>query len=62
MRLKTDWKEVVGAVSLLSKKQRRTDKNVASEIKTTVIPMIQTYVKSLTTNSKNDNTAMDELV
>ena len=60
--LKTDWKEVVGAVSLLTKRQRRRDKNVASEVKTTVLPMTHTYGKPLTTNSKGDDTAMDELV
>ena len=48
----------MGAVSLLTKRQRRRDKNVASEVKTTVLPMTHTYGKPLTTNSKGDDRAM----
>ena len=54
-------KEVVGAVSLLTKRQRQRDKNVANEVKTIVLPMTHAYGKPLTTNSKGDDTAMDEL-
>jgi hypothetical protein len=60
--LKTVWKEVVGAVSLLTKKQRRRDKNVVNEVKSIVLPMTQTYDKRLTTNSKGDDTTMEEVV
>ena len=60
-RLKTDRKEVVGTMSLLTKKKQR-DKNVANEVKATLQPITHTYNKSLTTNLKNDDAAMEELV
>ena len=60
--LKTDWKEVVGAVSLLTKRQRRRDKTATNDVKATMPPMTYTYGKPLTTNSKGDDVAMEELV
>ena len=35
---------------------------MVNEVKTIVLPMTYTYDKSLTTNSKNDDMAMEELV
>ena len=58
--LKTDWKEVVGAVSLLTKRQRRRDKSVASDVKATVLPTTHSHGKPST--AKVDDSAMDELV
>ena len=54
--LKTDWKEVVGAVSLLVKRQRRRDKSVVSDVKP---PSIS---KPPSAYSKIDGSTMDELV
>lgn len=59
--LKTDWKDVEGAVSLLTKRQRRRDKSIVSEAKTEVCPTLHSYVKP-SMPSKHENLAMDELV
>lgn len=53
--LKSDWKEVVGAVSLLTKRQRRRDKSVVSNVE-------HGYGKLPITLSKVDDSSMDELV
>lgn len=60
--LKTDWKEVVGAVSLLTKRQRRRDKSVAINEKATALPTTHSYGKPSTTLPKIDDATMDELV
>jgi hypothetical protein len=53
--LKSDWKEVVGAVSLLTKRQRRREKSIVSDV---------TLAKKHTSSipPKVDDLAMDELV
>jgi len=60
--LKADWKEVVGAVSLLTKRQRRRDKSVAINEKATTLPTTHSYGKPSTTLPKIDDATMDELV
>jgi len=54
--LKTDWKEVVGAVSLLAKRQRRRDKSVIIDVKP------PSSSKSSNAFSKIDGSTVDELV
>lgn len=54
--LKTDWKEVVGTVSLLAKQQRQKDKSVVSDVKP---PSIS---KPSNMFPKIDGSTMDELV
>lgn len=54
--LKTDWKEVVGAVSLLTKRQRRRDKSVVCDVKP---PSLS---KPTNAFSKVDGSTMDELI
>jgi hypothetical protein len=54
--LKTDWKEVVGAVSLLAKRQRRRDKSLLCDVKP------PSTNRPSNASSKIDGSTMDELV
>lgn len=57
--MKSDWKEIDGVVSLLTKRQQRRDKNVVNDVKPSVR---QSYDKSSTSLPKIDNSIVDELV
>jgi len=59
--LKTDWKEVEGAVSLLTKRQRRREKSVVGDVKSTVLPIAHSSGKP-SIPPKVDDSAMHELV
>lgn len=67
--LKTEWKEVEGAVSLLTKRQRRRDKSIVSDAKPEATPMAHyggkpSYGKPHVSPKLDDpgHLAMDELV
>ena len=58
--LKSDWKEVVGAVSLLTKRQRRREKSIVSDVALVKKPTYEKHNSSI--SPKIDDLAMDELV
>ena len=58
--LKSDWKEVVGAVTLLTKRQRRREKSIVSDVALAKKPTCEKHSSSI--SPKIDDLAMDELV
>lgn len=58
--LRSDWKEVVGAVSLLTKRQRRREKSIVSDVALAKKPTCEKH--SAIIPPKIDDLAMDELV
>jgi hypothetical protein len=61
--LKSDWRDVEGAVSLLTKRQRRRDKPVVSDVKLEMSPTMHNPSSSKPLlPAKVEDSAMDELI